>query len=110
MNSQFKAMDRWLERGERIDLCAGLSAIVEPASYSPIKGDDTPCTIIPGHWATRIESGELLTDDEMVEICDKWGEAYAEWYAQNGQNSTPYHNNYTRHVIRFIARKLGGGS
>ena len=63
----FKAVNGWTDEMEVRDLSDGLLACVyaDPSQRTD-RVQRLPCTIIPGHWAERIESGELLTEEETV--------------------------------------------
>lgn len=89
----FKAVDGYVKPNEvyRYGVMDDDALMVQA---SPLARTDQPCTIIPGHWAERIESGELLTEEEMQEI-------HNEWVLAGGVSWSVF-------LCRFIARKLRG--
>lgn len=95
----FKAVDGYVKPNEvyRYGVMDDDALMVQA---SALARTDQPCTIIPGHWAERIESGELLTDLDILDVF----EAYIE-------NHSPLTIGYTDFGIflsKHIARKLRG--
>lgn len=99
----FKAVDGFtdefnigvLETGKAWDF-AHVLALATP-TYGERKsgeGELLPCTIITGHWAAKIESGELLSGEEWEQVIREWGESCDPRFGT--------------HVADFIARKLRG--
>ena len=91
----FKAVDGFTNNAELKDLGRGLNALVS-AEPNPAHDESypDPCTIIPGHWAAKIESGELLTEEEYEQMWNEW--------------ANTAETNITMWLQRFIARKLRG--
>ena len=89
----FKAVDGYVKPNEvyRYGVMDDDALMVQA---SPLARTDQPCTIIPGHWAERIESGELLTEEEWEQVIREWGESCDPRFGT--------------HAADFIARKLGG--
>jgi len=66
----------------------------------PWPDSNLPCTIIPGHWAERIESGELLSKGEWCALKEEYKEENS--YADDSTMA------WDEYLIRAIARKLRG--
>jgi len=98
MAETFKAVDGFTTQHqiETLNNGDGDMACVGGESYKEQRGAH-PCTIIPGHWAERIESGELLTLDEWTAIRDGVD-----------LQPNPLHNAIVIAVCTQIARKLRG--
>lgn len=97
MSTAFKAVNGFTDAMEIDDLTEGSTANVYASVdqiANGIQEHALPCTIIPGHWASQIESGELLTEEEMQEI-------HNEWVLAGGVSWSVF-------LCRFIARKLRG--
>ena len=90
----FKAMNGWTNGFETTFLRTGSFAKIYAKKDIPPSAK-SPCTIIAGHWAERIESGELLTIDER-------GELEAEWI------NSKVHVGAWEYMMQAIARKLRG--
>lgn len=90
----FKAVDGWttLDEAKHLATLGGAACVTE----GQLSSVDQPCTIIPGHWAERIESGELLTEEEMLQVWEDWHNV------GGGQIGL------VRAVSKTIARKLRG--
>ena len=94
----FKAVDGWTTENEVQDVRDEYAGLIRGYSDCPDYCKvHLPCTIIPGHWASRIESGVLLTLDEWTAIRDGVD-----------LQPNPLHNAIVIAVCTQIARKLRG--
>ena len=87
----FQPTDWWTSHSDR----AGVKPRLILVWDKQVDPDEYPCTIIPGHWAERIESGELLTIDERGELEAKW-------------INSEVHVGAWEYMMQAIARKLRG--
>lgn len=104
MNTTFKAVDGWTFDHDIEEIFDGQEGVVDGRLYqrSP---EDMKCTIIPGHWADRIESGELLTVEELSEC---YAEHLCEYEAFANNGRIGEEPSYEHLLMKTIARKLRG--
>jgi len=80
MSTSCNVLEGWSDANELADLLGGENAIVNATT---IQTEDVlypiPVTIIPGHWARRIQSGQLLDPEDFVIAEENFKRAHKLW-------------------------------
>ena len=94
----FKAVNVWTFSAENVSPLQEQGYTV--AFLQASENCQRKITIIPGHWAERIESGELLSKGEWCALKEEYKEENS--YADDSTMA------WDEYLIRAIARKLRG--